>query len=230
MTRNLTMLLAIALVGCAHDSSRGSQSTTAQSQSTQSAQSQEEQPLNPEVAEREERREEAVEELPEQLDEAALARQRAMEEAGRLQLLVNQACEGIVSEEKDVCPIDPRHVRSVRDIDNGVAVQLNPNAGDAETLQHRVDCYNALAQVRANEAAVAANVDPSAVTPRTEPAEAPQAEPRAACVLDVPTLNVAVNRAAGGVRVEMTSETEGYAVEVREQARRLLQRPRTARR
>lgn len=227
MTRILasSLLVAAALVGCNRDGSMHSEqpSSNATAQSSQPPAQQSE-----EIAAQEERQEEAVEALPEQLDEAAAARQRATEEAGRLTLLVNQACEGIASEDKDVCPLDARHVRTVRDIDNGVAVQLNPNAGDVEALQHRVDCYSAIAQVRANEAAVAANPDPTAVTPATETEAAPA--PRAECVLDVPTTTASLSRAAGGVRVELTSGTEGYALEIREQARRTLTRQRTARR
>ena len=221
------LLVASAVVGCSRDA-ESSRATTPSSNASAQNDTQAQPAPNPDVEEREEIREEAVAELPEQLDDAARARQRATEEAGRLTLLVNQACEGIASEEKDVCPIDARHVRNVRDVSNGVAVQLNPNAGDEAIIQRRVDCYNAIAQLRANEAAVAANPDPTAVTPRTEPTEPPA--PRAECVLDVPTVAVSVDQVAGGVRLEITSETEGYALEAREQARRLLQRPRSARR
>lgn len=225
MTRTLgsVLLLAAGLVACSHDGdANGEAPVTANTQSTAGNDAPAE--TNEEVAAREERQEEAMEALPEQLDEAAAARQQATEEAGRLTLLVNTACEGIASEEKDVCPLDPRHVRTVRDIENGVAVQLNPNAGDVATMQRRVDCYQAIAQVRANEAAVTANPDPTSAT------AAPTAEPavRPSCVMDVPSSTVALSLVSGGVRVELTSETEGFSVALREQARELLPRRRAS--
>lgn len=230
MTRTFmsALLVASALVGCNRDGSMRSENASSQ-QSQQSTAQNTTPAQNPDAEEREEQREEAVADLPEQLSDAERARQRATEEAGRLTLLVNQACEGIASEEKDVCPIDGRHVRTIRDVEGGVALQLNPNAGDRTLIQRRVDCYSAIAQVRANEAAIAANPDPSAVTPATQPAQ-PAPAPRAECVLDVPTTDVEVAQAQGGVSVKLTSDTEGYALELREQARSLVQRPRGARR
>jgi glucose/arabinose dehydrogenase len=232
MTRTFlsALLVASALVGCNRDGSMHSEEPS-QNATAQNSRQQQQPAPNPTVAEREEQREEAVEELPAQLSDTERARQRATEEAGRLTLLVNQACEGIASEEKDVCPLDPRHVRTVRDVENGVAVQLNPNAGDEAMIQRRVDCYAAIAQVRANEAAIAANPDPATTTPRQAEereatAENPMATPRTECVLDVPTTSVEVARAPGGVRIELTSETEGYAVEIREQAHNLVPRRR----
>lgn len=224
MTRTLAsvLLAAAGLVACSHDTADNEVNASEQNQSTAGNEAP---ATNEEVAAREERQEEAMEALPEQLDEAAVARQQATEEAGRLTLLVNQACEGIASEDKATCPVDPRHVRTVRDIENGVAVQLNPNAGDVATMQHRVDCYRAIAQVRANEAAVTANPDPTAATPA---APAPEAPATTQCVLDVPTSVVALSLVSGGVRVELTSETEGFTVALREQARELLPRRRAA--
>jgi hypothetical protein len=175
--------------------------------------------------------EEAREELPEQMDETLTAQREATEARAQLDALIARACSGVQETMQTECPIAAGAVRSVREIDNGVAVSLDEPANGADDLERRMDCYLAHTVLRQSGQVQAPNTrmptQPGGVAQNTpqNPATTPQ-EPgvppaQYACIVDSPDLDVDVEEENGRIELEITSDDDAKVEVLRARARDL---------
>lgn len=152
-------------------------------------------------------REQAQGNLADETQRAQEERAEAMQESERLNATIAQACAGIDTMRQDTCPVAAGNVAAVREVDNGVALRLDPNAGDRDAVQRRIDCY------KAREAA------------RAMPAQAPAARPAAAhaCLIDFPNSDVDIRESNGRIDVQITTDHDDQLDHLRSEARALAQ-------
>jgi hypothetical protein len=233
MIRFNVLLGAVALLGCRDTDADGMRygheaSERAEERREAAAEAREE------VAEaREERHEEAVEardearaDLPEQTDEALTAQREAAEARAQLDALIARACTGVEQAAQNQCPIEAGNVRSVRNIDDGVALSIDATADQVDDIEQRMDCYLAHSVLRQTgemalgHATVSPN-DPVAGHPTQQVQAEQMAEGRFACIVDSPDVDIDVEETNGRVELEITADDDAKVEQLRLRARDL---------
>jgi hypothetical protein len=176
--------------------------------------------------------EEAREDLPEQTDETLTAQREAAEARAQLDALIARACSGVQDTMQTECPVAAGEVRSVREIDNGVAVSLDEPADQADDLERRMDCYLAHTVLRQSGQVMGPNTrmpgqQPGGVAPNAPQnpgTTAPQpgvAPGQYACIVDSPDVDVDVEEENGRIELEITSDDDAKVELLRARARDL---------
>lgn len=180
----------------------------------------------------------AAEQLRGETEDLREERQDVAQEAREVSTLLASACQGVAEANFDKCPIDARNVTSVRDIDDGVEIQMSAIAGSERELQRHVSCYEARHELRAAGVSVPmASGTIAGTTPGTTQPQVPQQQQQQpgqqaqgqqqpmACMLDFANIDVDVDDGDNGrIEVEITSDDENRVNELRARAHQLTQR------
>jgi hypothetical protein len=190
----------------------------------------------------------AREDLEDQTQEAVQAQREAAEARAQLDALIARACSGVQQPMQTECPIEAANVRSVREIDNGVAVSLDEPANQADDLEQRMDCYLAHTVLRQSGQSPGAstsaqqpggleqNTREGQGTTQQRPEQAQQqraqqqqaqqqqqrmGQPQVACIVDSPDLEVDVEESDGRLELQITTDDDAKVEQLRTRARDL---------
>jgi hypothetical protein len=152
-------------------------------------------------------RERAAGDLADETQRAQEERGEAMEQTQRLNATIAQACTGIDPMRQDTCPVAAGSVDSVREVDNGIALRLDPSVGDRDAFQRRLDCYKAREAARGLQ----------------QPAAPSRPAAAHACLIDFPSSNVDVRESNGRIEVQISTEQRDQLDRLRSEARALAQ-------
>lgn len=220
----------VAAIGCNRSGQALEQEQLQEQQRLAEEQRQERQRLAEEQIQEQQRAQKAaVADLAGAAEDLRDERADLMRQQGEMAALLQQACAGIAADQRNVCPVASSRVAGVRNITDGVAVRMLPEAGAAESVERAVNCYHAGVMARTAPSTQEIAGAPQGAGAQAAPAnrqDGPmlaQAAGATTCLLDLRGIEIDVDTTGDHVDVELT--TDGDRVqELRGHAQRFLNR------